>query len=128
MRSMENRKRIERKTHWEERRLMSEQIGETTPTCCHCHQKATPRSEKERKQLQNRLSRMTGQLNGISRMLEENRYCGDILTQVAAVESALQAFGYAILKEHMETCVVEEIQKGNTAIVEEAVELVKKLK
>ena len=90
--------------------------------CCHCHQKATPRSEKERKQLQNRLSRMSGQLNGIS------RYCGDILTQVAAVESALQAFGYAILKEHMETCVVEEIRKGNTAIVDEAVELVKKLK
>lgn len=88
----------------------------------------TPRSEKERKQLQNRLSRMSGQLNGISRMLEENRYCGDILTQVAAVESALQAFGYAILKEHMETCVVEEIRKGNTAIVDEAVELVKKLK
>ena len=91
--------------------------------CCHCHQKATPRSEKEKKQLQNRLSRMSGQLNGISRMLEENRYCGDILTQVAAVESALQAFGYAILKEHMETCVVEEIQKGNTAVVDEAVEL-----
>lgn len=85
-------------------------------------------TEKEKKQLQNRLSRMSGQLNGISRMLEENRYCGDILTQVAAVESALQAFGYAILKEHMETCVVEEIQKGNTAVVDEAVELVKKLK
>lgn len=83
---------------------------------------------KRKKQLQNRLSRMSGQLNGISRMLEENRYCGDILTQVAAVESALQAFGYAILKEHMETCVVEEIQKGNTAVVDEAVELVKKLK
>lgn len=84
--------------------------------------------KKKKKQLQNRLSRMSGQLNGISRMLEENRYCGDILTQVAAVESALQAFGYAILKEHMETCVVEEIQKGNTAVVDEAVELVKKLK
>lgn len=111
---------------------MAEQIEEKSEEkgmeCCHCHQKATPRSEKEKKQLQNRLSRMAGQLNGISRMLEENRYCGDILTQVAAVESALQAFGYAILKEHMETCVVEEIQKGNTAIVEEAVELVKKLK
>lgn len=105
-----------------------EKMGEKGMECCHCHQKATPRSEKERKQLQNRLSRMSGQLNGISRMLEENRYCGDILTQVAAVESALQAFGYAILKEHMETCVVEEIRKGNTAIVDEAVELVKKLK
>lgn len=96
--------------------------------CPHCHTKATPRGEAELKQLKNRLSRMTGQLNGISKMLDENRYCGDILTQIAAVESALQSFGYLILKEHMETCVVEEIQKGNTAVVDEAVELIKKLK
>lgn len=96
-------------------------------TCC-CHQKATPRSEQEKKQLQNRLNRIVGQLNGIGKMLEENRYCGDILTQVAAVESALQAFGYVILKDHMESCVVEEIGKGNTAITDEVVELIKKLK
>ena len=104
--------------------------GEQTGTCggCCVHHKATPRDEKELRQLQNRLKRMIGQLNGISKMLDDNRYCGDILIQVAAVESALQAFGYAILKEHMETCVVEEIRKGNTAIVEEAVDLVKKLK
>lgn len=100
--------------------------NETVPCCC--HQKSTPRKEKDLKQLKNRLSRIVGQLNGIGRMLDENRYCGDILTQVAAVESALQSFGYLILQEHMETCVVEEIQKGNTAVVEEAVELVKKLK
>ncbi len=96
--------------------------------CCNCHQKATPRTEGELKQLRNRLNRITGQLNGIGKMLEENRYCGDILTQVAAVESALQAFGYLILQEHMETCVVEEIQKGNLIVVEEAVDLMKKLK
>ena len=100
----------------------------STEKCCCCHQKNTPRTEQELRQLKNRLSRMSGQLNGIGRMLDENRYCGDILTQVAAVESALQAFGYVILQEHMQTCVVEEIKKGNTAIVEEAVELVKKLK
>ncbi len=90
--------------------------------------KSTPREESKLRQLKNRLSRMVGQLNGIGRMLDENRYCGDILTQVAAVESALQAFGYLVLQEHMETCVVEEIQKGNTEVVEEAVELIKKLK
>ena len=95
--------------------------------CC-CHQKATPRQDKEVKQLKNRLSRIMGQLNGIGRMLDENRYCGDILTQVAAVESALQSFGYLILQEHMETCMVEEIGKGNLDVIEEAVELVKKLK
>ena len=96
--------------------------------CNCCRTKHTPRNEKQRKQLQNRLSRITGQLNGIGRMLEENRYCGDILIQVAAVESALQSFGYLILQEHMETCVVEEIGKGNLKVIEETVELVKKLK
>ena len=96
--------------------------------CCCCRKKATPREEKELKQLKNRLSRMIGQLNGIGRMLDENRYCGEVLTQVAAVESALQAFGYVILQEHMETCVVEEIKNGNPQIVDEAVELIKKLK
>lgn len=101
--------------------------AENRNDCC-CHQKVTPRQEKELKQLKNRISRMVGQLNGIGRMLEENRYCGDILTQVAAVESALQSFGYLILQEHMETCVVEEIQSGNLEVLGEAVELIKKLK
>lgn len=93
-----------------------------------CHEKSRPRDEKEIKKLKNRLNRITGQLNGIKKMLDENRYCGDILIQIAAANSALQSFGYLILKEHMETCMTEEIQKGNMQIVEEAVELVKKLK
>ena len=61
-------------------------------------------------------------------MLDDNRYCGDILTQIAAVESALQSFGYIILQDHKETCVVEEIKNGNLQIVDEAVDLIKKLK
>lgn len=102
------------------------EIVEKNGNCC--HHKATPREEQELKQLKNRLNRMTGQLNGIGKMLDENRYCGDILTQIAAVESALQSFAYLILQEHMETCVVEEIEKGNTDVIGEVVELVKKLK
>lgn len=93
-----------------------------------CRYKATPRSSETLRQLQNRLSRMTGQLGGIAKMLEENRYCGDILTQVAAVESALQSFGYMVLQEHMETCVAEGIRAGDMAILNEALELIKKLK
>ena len=93
-----------------------------------CRTKHTPRTEEAQRSLQNRLSRMIGQLNGMKKMLEENRYCGDILIQVAAVESALQSFGYSVLEDHMETCVVEEIRNGNLEIVGETVELVKKLK
>ena len=84
---------------------------------CPCHHKATPRSGRELTLLQNRIKRMVGQLGGISKMLDDNRYCGDILMQVAAVESALQSFGYLVLQSHLETQVIEE-----------AVELIKRLK
>jgi DNA-binding FrmR family transcriptional regulator len=104
------------------------QITPNESSCCTCRYKATPREEQALRSLKNRLNRMVGQLNGIGKMLDENRYCGDILTQVAAVESALQSFGYCILQDHLETCVVEEIQKGNVQIVDEALELIKKLK
>ena len=76
-----------------------------------CHKKHHPRDEKEIKQLTNRLHRMVGQL-----------------IQIAAVESALQSFGYIVLQEHLNTCVVEDIQEGNTEIMSEVMELVKKLK
>ena len=64
---------------------------------CHCRFKSPPTDEKQLRQLQNRLNRMIGQLGGIKKMLEDNRYCGDILVQVAAVESALQSFGYRMM-------------------------------
>lgn len=97
-----------------------------SPACC--HHKHTPRDTETLKALKNRLNRMIGQLSGIGNMLDDNRYCGDILTQIAAVESALQNFGYIILQDHMKTCMVEEIQQGNTEIIAEAVDLIKKLK
>lgn len=98
-------------------------------SCCPaCHHKHTPRDAEMLKHLKTRLNRMIGQLNGIGNMLDDNRYCGDILTQIAAVESALQNFGYIILQDHLETCVTEEIRSGNTAVIDEAVDLIKKLK
>lgn len=96
--------------------------------CPACHQRHTPRDAEELRQLKNRLNRMVGQLNGISRMLDENRYCGDILIQISAVEKALQSFGYNVLQSHMESCVIEEVKSGNPAIMRETLELMKKLK
>ena len=96
---------------------------------CSCPRtKRTPRSDESVRQLKNRLNRMSGQINGLGRMLDENRYCGDILIQIAAIERALQSFGYIILREHMETCMAEDIRNGDTAVIDEAVELIKKLK
>lgn len=97
-----------------------------SPACC--RYKKSPRDVQAQRLLQNRLNRMIGQLNGIKSMLEDNRYCGDILNQVAAVGSALQSFGYLVLQDHLQTCVVEEILQGNNQIVDEALDLMKKLK
>ena len=61
-------------------------------------------------------------------MVDENRYCGDILIQIAAIESALKEVGYIILKDHMYTCVSSDIKDGNFSSLEEALEISKKLK
>ena len=90
--------------------------------------KHTPRSEEEVKMLKNRLHRMMGQLSGIEKMLDEGRYCGDILIQVSALESALQSLGYLILHDHLETCVREKVQEKDPEIMNEVMMLIKKLK
>ena len=105
-----------------------ETVPDSSQASACCRHKSQPREERQLRLLQNRLKRMAVQLNGISKMLEDNRYCGDILVQVAAVESALQSFGYLVLRDHLETCVVEEVQKGNLQILDEAMELIQKLK
>ena len=59
-----------------------------------------------RKQITSRLNRISGQVAGIQRMIEEDRYCVDILNQIAAVRSALDALGIELLTDHVESCVV----------------------
>ena len=56
-------------------------------------------------QIQNRLKRIAGQVSGIQKMVEDDRYCVDILTQVAAVRSALDAMGVELLTGHIQGCV-----------------------
>lgn len=107
---------------------MSEEKKTAEDVCACCRHKSTPRDVREQKNLQNRINRIIGQLKGIRGMVEDNRYCGDILIQIGAVESALQSLGYVILEEHMMTCVAEGVQQGNTQILAEAVELMKKIK
>ena len=109
-----------------ERNTVAEETGGTCPACA--RHKNTPRSEETLRQLQSRLNRIIGQLNGTKNMLEENRYCGDILVQISAAESALKSVSQIILKEHMKTCVVEEIEKGNLDVIDEAVDLIDRLK
>lgn len=58
-----------------------------------------------RSKLQNRLRRIAGQVNGLQKMVDENRYCVEVLTQIAAIRSALDALGVELLSQHLEHCV-----------------------
>lgn len=95
--------------------------------CCHCGaQKHTPRSDQLKADVARRLNRAIGQLNGIKAMVEEDRYCGDVLTQLAAVESAVKAVSREVMQDHLETCVVERVQAGDTEVINEVMGLFKK--
>jgi CsoR family transcriptional regulator, copper-sensing transcriptional repressor len=65
-----------------------------------------------KKNLQDRLRRVEGQIRGIQRMVDEDQYCIDILTQVNSAAAALKAVGMGLLDEHVRHCVKESIQMG----------------
>lgn len=85
------------------------------------------RSEKEYKDLINRLSRIEGQVRGVRGMLEKDAYCADILVQVSAINSALNSFNKVLLSNHIHTCVAEDIRNGKDEAIDELVDLLKKL-
>lgn len=89
--------------------------------------KTKVRSEKEYKDLMNRLKRIEGQVRGIQGMLEKDAYCADVLIQVAAVNAALNSFNKALLAEHVRTCVADNIRAGNDEVIDELVILLQKL-
>lgn len=93
---------------------------------CTCRHKATPRSEELQCDVQKRLNRVIGQLNGVKAMIDDNRYCGDVLIQLSAAQSAIRRVSEMILREHLETCVVEEIRAGNDEVVGEVVDLIRR--
>ena len=86
---------------------------------CDCAVKHKHRQAAEEKDLLNRLNRIEGQIRGIKSMVEDERYCVDILTQVSAVQAALNSFNTVLLSSHIKSCVVEQIQDGNLEAVDE---------
>lgn len=103
-------------------------MDENAKSCPHCaKQKNTPRSAEMQADLQRRLNRAIGQLNGIKAMVDTNRYCGDVLVQLSATRSAIQSIERIVLQNHLETCVVEEIRAGNDEVVQEAMDLIRRV-
>ncbi len=90
-----------------------------------CHIKHTPRDVELKRGLTRRLNRAIGQLNGVKAMVEEDRYCGDVLTQLSAAECAIKSISRLVLQDHLETCVVERVQQGDTEVIDELMGLLK---
>lgn len=94
-----------------------------TCDCCRTRQ----RSDEELKQLTHRLSRIEGQVRGLREMLQRDAYCTDILTQVSAVNAALNSFSRELLSEHIHTCVADGIRAGDDTVVDELMGTLQKL-
>ena len=67
----------------------------------------------DKDKLLKRLRRIEGQVRGIERMVDEDRYCTDVLTQIAAVNSALESLAFAVLDDHVNHCVAGAIASGD---------------
>ena len=75
----------------------------------------------------NRLNRIEGQVRGVKKMMEEERQCVDILTQVSAIHAALNSFNKKLLENHIQTSVIQDIREGDETAVTELCDTIQKL-
>jgi CsoR family transcriptional regulator, copper-sensing transcriptional repressor len=96
----------------------------------HCNSESgrtSHHSDKVKNNLASRLNRIEGQIRGIKGMIEKDVYCDDVLNQIAAVQSALNAVGRLLLEGHMKSCVIERIQEGDQEVIDELLKTMNKL-
>jgi DNA-binding FrmR family transcriptional regulator len=85
-----------------------------------------PSYTKDRDALLTRLSRIEGQVRGVSRMVDEEAYCIDVLTQINAIKAAIDQVGFLLLEDHIKGCVTIAVRKGDQSKVEELVKAVER--
>ena len=83
-----------------------------------------PGYSDDREALIKRLNRIEGQVRGVSRMVAEDAYCIDVLTQIGAIKSAIDQVGILLLGDHIKHCVTDSVRAGASAKVDELVEAV----
>ena len=96
--------------------------------CAHCDTRKARHPEKTKKELVNRLNRIEGQIRGVRRMVEEDVYCDDVLSQIASAQAALEGLGMLLLEHHVKSCVVDQIVEGKTEVVDELMKTIRRLK
>ena len=108
-------------------------IPDQQAAACHAessdgkHVRKSHHSQEMKSNLISRLNRVEGQIRGIKGLIEKDTYCDDVLTQIAAAQSALNSVGKLLLEGHMKSCIVERIQAGEHEVVDELLVTVRKL-
>lgn len=93
--------------------------------CSKC-QKETHRDEKSKKELTSRINRIIGQMNGVKKMIDEDRYCDDILIQLSAIDKSIKSLATQMLDYHLHNCLVNSIKSGDESVVNEITDLFKR--
>ncbi len=88
----------------------------------------TMRSSELKDSLNKRMNRVIGQMNGIKTMIESDRYCGDILTQLAAVRKAIDSISDMVLDNHMHHCVKDAIKNDDNTKLDEVMTLIRRFR
>lgn len=85
------------------------------------------RTEEEKNELIKRLNIIEGQVNGVKQMINDDRYCNDVLIQISAIDKSLKSLGNKILKIHLSSCVVDDIKNDKLEVIDEVIDLFGKL-
>ncbi|WHZ00464.1 metal-sensitive transcriptional regulator [Neobacillus sp. YX16] len=95
---------------------------------CHLHEeRKSHHSDKVKKNITTRLNRIEGQIRGIKGLIEKDTYCDDVITQIAATQSALNSVAKILLEGHLKTCVLERINDGDTEVLDEVLLTIERL-
>ncbi|HLS35971.1 MAG TPA: metal-sensing transcriptional repressor [Bacillota bacterium] len=86
----------------------------------------SPREDEDKIAIINRLKRIEGQVRGLQKMIEDDRYCVDVLIQISAINAALKSVGFTLMEEHTKHCVSNAVKSGNgDAAFEELIDVFK---
>ncbi len=105
-----------------------EQDNHLAEDCCGSdHGRKSHHSENTKKNLVSRLNRIEGQIRGVKGLIEKDTYCDDVITQISAIQSALNSVSKILLEGHLKSCVLERIQEGDLEVLDEVLVTVHKL-
>ncbi|MBQ5901062.1 MAG: metal-sensing transcriptional repressor [Acutalibacteraceae bacterium] len=91
-----------------------------------CCNKKTKRNPEEKKRIISRLNRINGQINGITKMIENDAYCNDVLIQLSAVQNSVKSLSTYVLENHLYTCVPNDLENGEYDTIDELISLFKR--